>query len=132
MRRRAGAISDMKTFTYPPDILPSESKYSSIYKCNNHPVYFRASLYTDNDLGMCIIQQRYDKKTKCTYWTELDPWIADLIYMDSKFPLMFKMISKRIDNGLYPTITVRQAMWILRMKPLKKEVWETSFDHKPI
>lgn len=32
----------------------------------------------------------------------------------------------------FPTVTVRQLMWALRMKPLKKERWETSFDHVPI
>ena len=31
-------------------------------------------------------------------------------------------------DGLYPTVTVRKLMWALRMKPLKKERWETVFD----
>jgi len=35
-------------------------------------------------------------------------------------------------NGLYPTITVRQLMWALKIKPLKKERWETCFDRKDI
>lgn len=35
-------------------------------------------------------------------------------------------------DGIYPTMTVRQAMWAAKMKPLKKERWETVFDHKDI
>lgn len=39
---------------------------------------------------------------------------------------------KKDSHGYFPTVTVRQLMWALRMKPLKKERWETSFDHVPI
>lgn len=34
--------------------------------------------------------------------------------------------------GLYPTVTVRQMMWALKMKPMPKERWETVFDRKEI
>ena len=33
-------------------------------------------------------------------------------------------------DGLYPTVTIRQIMWALKMKPLAKERWETCFDRK--
>ena len=29
-------------------------------------------------------------------------------------------------HKLYPTVTVRQIMWALRMKPLKREWWEND------
>ena len=35
-------------------------------------------------------------------------------------------------DGLYPTVTIRQIMWALKMKPLPKQPWETVFDHTPI
>lgn len=35
-------------------------------------------------------------------------------------------------SGLYPTVNVRQLMWALRMKPMRKERWETVFDRKDI
>jgi hypothetical protein len=35
-------------------------------------------------------------------------------------------------DGLYPTVTVRQIMWSLKMKPIPKEKWETVFDRREI
>ena len=35
-------------------------------------------------------------------------------------------------DGLYPTVTIRQIMWALKMKPIPKHPWETVFDHSPI
>lgn len=36
------------------------------------------------------------------------------------------------DIYAYPTVTIRQIMWALKMKPLPKQPWETVFDHTPI
>lgn len=35
-------------------------------------------------------------------------------------------------NGLWPTVTIRQIMWALKMKPLQKQRWETVFDRRDI
>ena len=35
-------------------------------------------------------------------------------------------------DDLYPTTTVRQIMRALKMNPLKKERWETTFDRRTI
>ena len=35
-------------------------------------------------------------------------------------------------DGLYPTVTIRQIMWALKMKPIKRERWETVFDRRNI
>ena len=35
-------------------------------------------------------------------------------------------------DELYPTVTVRQIMWALKMKPLNKNRWETCFDRRTI
>ena len=36
------------------------------------------------------------------------------------------------DKNTYPTVTVRQIMWALKMKPIQKERWETVFDRRDI
>ena len=38
----------------------------------------------------------------------------------------------RFSGGLFPTVTVRQLMWALKMKPIAKECWETVFDRREI
>ena len=35
-------------------------------------------------------------------------------------------------EGLYPTYSVRQVMNALGMRPMRKQRWETVFDHSPI
>lgn len=106
--------------------------YGSVYRCN-HPVYRVSTLYFEHGKGLCIIQQRFDEKTKFTYWGPIDPWLTDKIYLHEGFKEYFDHHAKRRNqNGEYPTVTVRQIMWALRMKPLKKERWETVFDRSLI
>ena len=63
----------------------------------------------------------------------IDPWLTDKIYLHDGFKEYFDSHAKRKNqNGEYPTVTVRQIMWALRMKPLKKERWETVFDRSTI
>lgn len=83
--------------------------------------------------GLCVIQQRYNEKTKATYWSAIDPWLTDKIYLRNGFKEYFDSHAKRRNqNGEYPTVTVRQIMWALRMKPIKRERWETVFDRSLI
>lgn len=35
-------------------------------------------------------------------------------------------------DGLYPTVTIRQIMWALKMKPIQRQRWETCFDRREI
>ena len=79
-----------------------------------------------------MIQQRYDPDTKCTYWTEIDAELQDELYLHPSFMLYFNKRAGEPINGLYPTVTIRQLMWALRMKPLPKQRWETVFDRKDI
>lgn len=37
-----------------------------------------------------------------------------------------------VDLEHYGTVTVRQIMWALKMKPIQKERWETVFDRRDI
>lgn len=105
--------------------------YGQTYICN-HPVYNRATLFLINNKGLCIIQQRYLVKSKKTYWTELDPWLNDELYLQDGFMDYFYKYAKPCKNGLYPTVTIRQIMWALKMKPIKRQPWETVFDKCPI
>lgn len=107
------------------------SMYGNTYICD-HPVYNRCTLYEIDDRGLAVIQQRYNKETKSTSWGELDPWLTDDLYLHPKFKKFFDERAKTCTDGLYPTVTVRQLMWALKMKPLLRERWETVFDRKDI
>lgn len=103
------------------------SMYGTIYFCD-HPVYNRCTLFEIQEKGLAVIQQRFDAKTKHTWWGEIDPWLTDELYLHPRFREYFKLHAKPCADGLYPTVTIRQMMWALKMKPLKKEKWETVFD----
>lgn len=107
------------------------SMYGETYLCD-HPVYNSCTLFKINDRGLAVIQQRYDSDTKTTYWTEIDPWLTDDLYLHINFEKLFNERAGECQNGLYPTITIRQFMWGLKMKPLPKERWETCFDRRII
>lgn len=107
------------------------SMYGSIYNCD-HPVYDKCTLFKIEDKGLAVIQQRYDKNTKTTWWGELDPWLNDDLYLHPGFKKFFDDRSGECTDGLYPTVTIRQIMWALKLKPLPKERWETCFDRKYI
>lgn len=107
------------------------SMYGNTYVCN-HPVYDRCTLFEMSGKGLAVIQQRFDKTSKSTYWGEIDPWLTDDLYLHPKFKEFFNKRSGECTDGLYPTVTIRQIMWALKMKPLKRERWETCFDRKDI
>lgn len=54
------------------------------------------------------------------------------IYEHPAFRDYFEARAGRPFGDLYPTVTVRQIMWALRMKPLPKARWETVFDRRDI
>lgn len=107
------------------------SIYGMIYQCN-HPVYTRCTLYKIGRKGLAVIQQRYIPDSKSTYWTEIDPWLVDHLYLNPKFKKFFDERAGECVKGLYPTVSIRQIMWGLRMKPMKRERWETCFDRRDI
>lgn len=100
--------------------------------CCNHTVYNSCTLYTINGKGLAVIQQRFDEESKITWWSEIDPWLTDDIYLHPGFKEFFDARSGESNGGLYPTVTVRQVMWALKMKPMYRERWETVFDRKNI
>lgn len=105
--------------------------YGKTYSCN-HPVYDKCTLFLIKDKGLAVIQQRFDPDTKSTKWGEIDSWIGDSIYLNPNFKTYFDERAGECSDGLYPTVTVRQIMWALKMKPIKRERWETVFDRREI
>ncbi len=107
------------------------NRYGRIYICD-HPVYSRCTLFEIGDKGLAVIQQRFDVVQKTTWWTEIDPWLTDSIYLHPSFHNFFEERAKPNTNGIFPTITIRQLMWALKMKPIQREVWETVFDRRNV
>ena len=70
--------------------------------------------------------------TKSTYWAEVDSWLTDSLYLHPKFKEYFDSRSGECTDGLYPTVTIRQIMWALKMKPIQRQRWETCFDRRDI
>lgn len=95
-----------------------------LYSCD-HPFYNRCTLFQNGSVGLAVIQEHYNEKTKARWWGSVDPWLSGDIYLNNNFKTVFDELAQGPDeNGLYPTIIVRRLMWMLRMKPLKREFWE--------
>lgn len=107
------------------------SRYGSTYSCD-HPVYDICTLFKIGDKGLAVIQQRYNSETKQTRWGSIDPWLNDELYLHPNFKTFFDERAGVCEDGLYPTVTVRQIMWALKLKPMLRERWETCFDRKMI
>lgn len=113
-----------------PNIIGT-TRFGESYICN-HPVYSRCTLFRIGKKGLAVIQQRFHKETKSTYWDEIDLWLERELYFNLNFKPYFEERAGECFDGLYPTVTIRQIMWALKMKPLKRERWETVFDRKNI
>ena len=50
----------------------------------------------------------------------------------SRIQKVFDERSGEPSDNLYPTVSIRQLMWALKIKPIKKERWETCFDRREI
>lgn len=107
------------------------STYGDTYICD-HPVYSRCTLFRIEDLGLSVIQQRYDEDSKQTWWSEIDPWLPNDLYLHPGFKKFFEERAGTCKDGIYPTVTIRQIMWALKMKPLPRKRWETVFDRKDV
>ena len=105
--------------------------YGSVFSCD-HPVYDVCTLFKIDDRGLAVIQQRYNPSDKSTYWSDIDPWLTDDIYLHPRFKEFFDDRAGPLTDGIYPTVTIRQLMWGLKMKPLPRSRWETCFDRREI
>lgn len=116
---------------YHCDVEDSVPMYGETYVCN-HMVYNSCTLYRNGELGLAVIQQYYDPITKHTWWSHIENKYRNMLYGSPKFPEYFKAKAGISINGLYPTVSIRQMMWALKLKPIKRKPWETCFDHCPI
>lgn len=107
------------------------STYGITHACN-HPVYNSCTLYQIGDKGLAVIQQRFNEDSKTTWWSEIDPWLTDVIYLHPGFHVFFNDRAGECTDGLYPTVTIRQIMWALKIKPMPRQRWETCFDRRRI
>ena len=107
------------------------SSYGTTYVCD-HMVYSRCTLFKIGEKGLAVIQQRVDRDRKVTWWSEIDLWLTNDLYLHPGFKKFFDERSGECIDGLYPTVTIRQIMWALKMKPLPRERWETCFDRRVI
>lgn len=105
--------------------------YGVVHTCD-HPVYDRCTLFKIGKKGLAVVQQRYSPETKSTYWTEIDSWLTDNLYLHPGFIDYFNERAEACKDGLYPTVSIRQIMWALKMKPIPRERWETCFDRRYI
>lgn len=74
--------------------------YGERYICE-HPVYNSCTLYRIEERGLAVIQQRFDSETKSTWWSEVDPWITDALYLHPDFREYFEMRAGTCTDGLY-------------------------------
>ena len=107
------------------------SMYGETYDCD-HPVYSKCTLFRINTKGLAVIQQRFGTDKKSTWWGEVDPWLTDVLYLHPKFKAFFDDRAGECVDGFYPTVTIRQIMWALKIKPMPRERWETCFDRRII
>ena len=92
----------------------------------NHLLFDTCTLYESGNLGLGVIQQRFNEKLKVSWWGPIDGWLANDIYKTPGFSEFFLKHAREEEGGCYPVIEVRKLMYVLGMKPMVKEPWETS------
>lgn len=97
-------------------------KHGELYRCN-HILYSRCTLYREGDLGLAVIQERFNRRFKYIFYGPIDPWLIDDIYENPMFETYFCENAGKAKDGIFPTVEIRKIMWALRMKPLKKDEW---------
>ena len=96
------------------------------YACD-HPLYNRCTLYLKDGKGLAVVQNRYSPKAKVSWLGPIDKELIYVIPEHEGFNEFFDKNSSSIDqNGLYPSVMVRTIMWALKMKPLRKNIWESG------
>ena len=101
----------------------------------DHPVFIGYVYYESGNIGLGIVEQGYLIDSRSTFWgvprSNIHYPLLDAIYRHNKFPEIFnKWAGPKDEYGAYPTVPIRKLMWALRMKPLPKERWETTFDRR--
>lgn len=115
----------MKYHYKKPDI--TVAIYGSRYSFGGkHPAYSYGTLFEDGGKGIIVVQQHVatTEKGKMCYWGEVDPDIANRIYLSPNFKKFFEENATAKNYKIYQ---LRKLMWALRIKPLKRLDWENYF-----
>ena len=113
----------MRYFTEKPKDTNFVKRFA--YKCD-HPLYSECTLFRDNSQGLAVIQKRFNARLKIFWYGPIEVWLIQEILNQPNFAQYLKDNGKEPTDGLYPTVTIRQLMWALKMKPLRKEWWESQ------
>lgn len=116
---------------YFEDYSDGKVEHAEVYKCN-HEIYSKCTLYKFNGKGLAVIQEYFNPDLKVFYYGPIDPRLIEPIFSQKRFHEKFAEYAKEPVDGIYPTICVRQLMWELRMKPLKRVLSESSQKLHPI
>lgn len=110
---------------------PVDATDHSIYfEKLDHPLYNSCRLYKINEtMGLAIVQKRFNPKLKVFFYNAPDSWIMDEVIKHPGFADYVFEHAANPDGDIYPTVTIRQVMYALKMKPLKKEPWESQDLH---
>ena len=116
----------MRYYTERPENSPNTTKY--LYKCN-HPLYSACTLLKKGDKGIAIVQLRFNSRLKHFWYGPIETYLAEAIFSREGFFDLMSEKGAEPKDGLYPTMNVRKIMWALKMKPLRKEPWESQDFH---
>lgn len=116
----------MKKYYAPINPISSEERGFTYY-CD-HPLFNEATLFlTPSGKGLLVIQQKFNKKLKYTWWGRIDDRINIDISNSDGLDEYLEENAKYSKDALYPFVEVRKLMWALRLPSMKKMQWETRF-----
>ena len=113
----------MRYYTTKPRGALTTRKY--LYECD-HPLYSQCTLVRHGELGLAIVQKRYNRKLKIFWYGPIYSWLADEVQKQEGFAPYFAKNSAKCTDGLYPTVEIRRLMWALKMKPLRKDWYDSQ------
>lgn len=110
-------------YFYQPSAIPPSGTFGITYSCD-HPLCNACTLFRIGEYGLGVVMEHYDPKTKHRWWGPIPKALATDIYLNPNFYDYFFEHSDICRKELYPIVKVRSIMYALKMKPLKKEIWE--------
>ena len=104
--------------------IEEEPEFGTIYHCDDE-IFDLGTLYLSDNIGLIVVQTKFDPVNKCFKFGPLDAGLANDIFRQKGFREFFLQFAAKPDGaGRYPVVNVRKIMWSLRMKPLRKDSWE--------
>ena len=85
------------------------------------------TLFLKDGKGLIVVRKYFDKVRKICYYGPISRGLANDIFTHERFCEVFADYAHKRGKDGYPFIDVRKFMWALRMKPLKKDIFEFFF-----